>query len=217
MKAAWKQPTAYRHVVWDWNGTLLDDGWLCVDVMNGVLRSRHMPELSIDRYRDVFNFPVIDYYRALGFDFQQESFEVVGTEFIEAYEARRHEARLHTDTIAVLNHLRDAGISQSVLSAYRQETLDELIAWFGLTDYFDRLVGLQDHYAHSKIDNGVRWIAELSHRPHDVLLIGDSVHDFEVAEAMNVDCILIANGHQSRARLGACGAPVLDALSQLLS
>ena len=30
----------YRHVIWDWNGTLLDDAWLCVEVLNGLLARR---------------------------------------------------------------------------------------------------------------------------------------------------------------------------------
>ncbi len=202
-------------MVWDWNGTLFDDTWLCVDVMNGVLSRRGMPTLSEERYREIFDFPVRDYYVRLGFDFDQETFEVVGTEFIENYESRREEGRLKQNAVALLGAIRSSGAEQSVLSAYQQTTLDELIAHFGLSEYFVRLVGLQNHYAHSKLDNGVRWIEELSHEPHDVLMIGDTVHDYDVATAMGVDCILLAGGHQSEERLRRCPVPVVESLADL--
>ena len=57
-----------EHIVWDWNGTLLDDRWLTIAVMNRLLARRNMDELTEDRYLQFFTFPVIDYYRRLGFD-----------------------------------------------------------------------------------------------------------------------------------------------------
>lgn len=206
---------SYRHVVWDWNGTLFDDLWLCVDVMNGLLAARDMPLLTLAGYQEVFDFPVEAYYRRLGFDFGRESFEQVGTEFIRAYELRRLEARLRPGAEQVVKALHGADVGQSVLSAYLQDTLDELIGHFGIVSHFVRLVGLQDHYARGKVENGVRWIRELNHAPDEVLFIGDSRHDQEVAEAMGIDCILLCGGHQSRARLEACGVPVVDGLLAL--
>ncbi len=205
----------YQHVIWDWNGTLFDDLWLCVDVMNGLLSAREMPLLTLERYREVFDFPVQNYYQRLGFDFLHESFEQVGTEFIRAYELRRLEAGLRAGAAQVVKRLGRAGVGQSVLSAYLQETLDELIAHFGLAPHFARLVGLRDHYARGKVENGVRWIRELGHASDEVLFVGDSRHDHEVAQAMGIDCVLVDGGHQSRSRLEACGVPVVDDLLAL--
>ena len=67
--------TRYSHILWDWNGTLLDDAWLCVDVMNSMLTERKLQPLTLQRYRDIFSFPVKDYYLLLGFDFEKEPFE----------------------------------------------------------------------------------------------------------------------------------------------
>ena len=58
-----------KHIVWDWNGTLLDDRWLTIAVMNRLLARRNMDELTEDRYLQLFTFPGIDYNRRLGFDF----------------------------------------------------------------------------------------------------------------------------------------------------
>lgn len=206
----------YHHVIWDWNGTLFDDVDLCVDVMNSLLRPRGLAPLTVTRYREVFDFPVRDYYRVLGFDFEAESFEQVGMVFIERYEGRRAEAALHPDAVRVLRAVQAEGIPQSVLSAYHQETLEALISSHGIRDCFVRLVGLQNHYAHGKREQGVRWIRELSYQPHDVVLIGDSVHDYDVATAMGVDCLLLCGGHQSENRLRQCPVPVLASLADLV-
>ena len=72
----------YKHIIWDWNGTLLNDGWLFVEVMNIVLKRRKMKPITLDSYREIFRFPVKDYYMKLGFDFEKESFESSGLEFI---------------------------------------------------------------------------------------------------------------------------------------
>ncbi|MCX6282944.1 MAG: hypothetical protein NTW31_01715 [Bacteroidetes bacterium] len=72
----------YKHIIWDWNGTLLDDAWLCVEVMNGMLEKRGLEKVSLDFYRSVFTFPVRDYYEKLGYDFEKEPFEEVGMEFM---------------------------------------------------------------------------------------------------------------------------------------
>ena len=67
----------YNHIVWDWNGTLLDDLWLCLDAINSVLDSRGMNRVDEISYRKIFTFPVIDYYEQLGFNFKNENFPLL--------------------------------------------------------------------------------------------------------------------------------------------
>jgi phosphoglycolate phosphatase len=94
-----------------------------------------------------------------------------------------------------------AGLTQSILSAYRHETLCEIVAHFSLTPRFVRLTGLDNIYAHSKIDLGRAWLAELALPREQILLIGDTLHDFDVAAALGVDCLLVSGGHHPAHRL----------------
>ena len=107
----------YRHVIWDWNGTLLDDAWLCREIMNGQLRQRGLPTMSEERYEAVFDFPVESYYRRVGFSWEKETFEQAGTEFILEYEKRKKECRLQIGASDVLRQVAATGVSQAVLSA----------------------------------------------------------------------------------------------------
>jgi phosphoglycolate phosphatase len=209
------QRSPYRHVIWDWNGTLLDDLDLCIDVMNGLLQRRDLPLMDRARYHAVFDFPVRAYYERLGFDFRRDSFEELSVEFIAGYETRRRESRLQRGAPEVLAALQRAGVTQSVLSAYREDTLREIVGHFGLTPYFIRLTGLDNIYAHSKTELGRAWVAELGIPGNDILMIGDTLHDLEVAKAIGVDCVLVAAGHHPAERLRQRAQQVLGGLRDL--
>jgi phosphoglycolate phosphatase len=200
----------YKHIIWDWNGTLIDDAWLCVEILNNILKKRGLNAITIDDYREHFTFPVRDYYIKLGFDFSVEPFEVCGMEFIHDFKNRKFEASLYTQMESILDKLTKIGISHSILSAQNQTLLDETVAHYQLQNKFEGVNGLDDHYAHSKVNIGIFWIETLNYDHKEVIMIGDTVHDYEVAQAMGTDCILISSGHNSRERLENTGVLVLD-------
>lgn len=206
---------AYRHIIWDWNGTLLDDAGLCIHITNGLLESRGLERLDAQRYQRLFDFPVRLYYERLGFDLEAESFEELGTEFIAAYERRRFECRLQAGARNVLEAISARGLSQSILSAYNRRSLEEIVKHHGLDGFFVELVGLDDHYAAGKVAHGRAWIRRMEHDPRQVLLVGDTVHDYEVACEIGTDCVLLPCGHHAASRLEACGVPVLLSLPAL--
>lgn len=206
----------YQHILWDWNGTLFDDAWFCASIMNSLLKRRHLPEITVAQYQDIFMFPVRDYYQRLGFDFATDSFEDLSVEFMSQYEARRMECTLHAHAIACLGTIQKFGVPQSILSAYPQGTLIELVRHFGLESFFAQVIGLGDIYAHGKVELGQVWMQQQGYGPSEVLLIGDTIHDFEVAQAIGADCVLVANGHNTAARLHQCAVPVVDSLQAFI-
>lgn len=205
----------YQHIIWDWNGTLFDDAWLCVEIINRVLRKHGVPPVSSNRYQQIFGFPLKGYYQKLGFDFSQTSFEDLSTDFILDYERRKLECGLREGALALLQDLKGQGIEQSVLSASRQDFLEDATHALGIADYFVRLNGMDNHHGHSKVDVGKQWVSALDVTPDSILMIGDTVHDVEVAKAMGIDCWLIAGGHQHPDRLAVCGTAVYAHLKEL--
>lgn len=207
----------FEGVIWDWNGTLLDDTEMAVQVMNKILDRRNIPQLSIDRYKEVFTFPVRDYYQKIGFDFDKEPFEIPASEFILHYNDLVNNCQLHKDSIQVLTYFKQLELPQFILSAMQQETLNQCLDRYQITNFFEFISGLGDHYAGSKIENGHRLISGLNLNPQKILLIGDTCHDFEVAEALGCSCVLVTNGHQSRSVLETTKANLINNLSELLS
>ncbi len=208
---------AYKHIIWDWNGTLLDDTWLCVEVLNELLTSGGRKPVTVDDYRMHFGFPVIDYYRHLGFETDEISFAAVSERFIQAYEARWLECTVHPGADSVLRAFRRTGVSHSVLSAAKQEALDFGVAHFGLREHFIELVGLDNILAHGKIELGKRWMQRLPWDPEEILLIGDTLHDYEVSQAIGCDCLLLTHGHHLPERLERCGVPIIESFETLLT
>ena len=205
----------YEHVIWDWNGTLLDDVELVVDIMNGLLTPRRLQPLDVARYHEVFTFPVQDYYERLGFDFAREPFAELAIEFMSSYLERWPEADLRHGAREVIGALAERHVGQSMLSAAEAELLHAATTHFGLAEVMSHRVGIGDHHAVSKVDEGRAHLAELD--AERVLLVGDTEHDAEVAEEIGVDCVLLEGGHMSRARLLATGAPVFGSLQVLLT
>lgn len=205
----------YRHIIWDWNGTLFDDAWLCVDIINGMLARRNLPAITPEIYESIFAFPVIDYYRKAGFDFSVEPFERLSDEFMGTYSRRMLECQLRQGARQVLESGREKGLTQSILSAMKQEHLDGALAHFGLRDCFTDVLGLEDHHAAGKIEIAQQWIAGQANQRRHILLIGDTTHDHEVAEALGVDCWHIHSGHHAQERLAASGARLLGSLLEL--
>jgi len=200
----------YNNIIWDWNGTLFDDVNWCVEVLNTMLSKRGLKTVAgISEYHAVFCFPVIDYYRKVGYDFDKEPFEDLAVEFVELYHSKdKEKCSLHTGADEVLSLIKSMGIPQVILSASKINFLEMQINYFNIRKYFNEILGLSDFYAVSKIDIGLDYIKRTNIT--NAVLIGDTKHDYEVAEAIGVDCILIPNGHQSRETLRSCGVPVLN-------
>ena len=206
----------YKHVIWDWNGTLLDDRWLCVEGINESLKKRLLPTITEDIYKNVFSFPVEDYYERLGFNFKKEPFEVAGDEFVAYYAKFFHKTKLHRQVPSVVKDINAAGLSQSILSAGKQEYLNEWVKIHGLSDYFTIIRGIDNQYARGKVELGISFINELPYDNNEVIMIGDTVHDSDVADAMHIDCLLIDHGHMGNERLQDTGREVISRMGQVL-
>ena len=211
------RPDKYKHIIWDWNGTLLNDAWLCVDVMNQSLIKRRLPLLTLAKYQDYFEFPVENYYLKLGFDFSKEPFSKAGTEFFLNYEKRKFECTLQKDAISALTYFKEKNISQSILSAYKQTSLTQTVSHYNLTCFFENIVGLDDHYARSKVDTGSNLLKKIPHARGEILFIGDTFHDFEVAKELHIDSILFLGNHTTREKLEQANSPIIENLANLIN
>jgi len=206
-----------RHIIWDWNGTLLDDSHACVAALNRMLRRRDMKEIDQQQYRDIFDFPVRSYYRRLGFDFGKEDWDENAREFHTYYFEAADGSALRPDVVDVLTHLREQGLPMSILSAAETSMLESMLSEYGVLEFFSRIYGLEDPYAHTKIERGHALMDDLQLPPEEVLLVGDTTHDYEVARAIGCRCILLAGGHQSEDRLRRCPCPVETSLSAVIN
>ncbi len=203
-------------IIWDWNGTLLDDLDVCIGAINQMLEKRSLKPLTHRRYREIFTFPVRDYYVKAGFDFKKDDWETAAMEFINNYRDSVINSPLHPDALSALDRFNIQKKRQFILSAMEQEFLIETIKARLDVGVFEKIVGLNNHYAATKVENARLLVKEIGLPNEEIVMIGDTIHDFEVAQEAGIPCILVANGHQAKERLKKTGAMVIDSLFDLL-
>lgn len=205
-------------IIWDWNGTLLNDVPTGLSIINWMLAKRGKPPLrDLAHYREIFQFPVENYYRAAGLDFSSESFESMAADYITLYPIESQSCGLADGAKEALEAFRQAGFGQNILSASEQGLLERQLAKFAIAGYFSHIIGQADGYAVGKTERGLEWLRKEGIRPEDCILIGDTDHDAQTAEALGCRCILLSCGHQSRERLEQTGAEVVGSLREAVN
>jgi phosphoglycolate phosphatase len=196
-------------IIWDWNGTLINDVEACVQAMNIMLTKRNRKLIEAKLYKDIFTFPVKKYYEILGFDFNQESFEELSVEYINLYKKLSRKSPLHENTIEILDFFKANKYRQIILSASEQLALEKQAKERGVFYYFNAIIGLDNIYAKSKLDNALNFIKTSQTNFEQIVLIGDTYHDYEVAKAIGAVCILIQVGHQNLERFDLEGKALI--------
>lgn len=204
----------FSHIVWDFNGTLLDDVETGIKSANVLLGRRGLEKIeSVEDYRKAFCFPITQYYSNIGLDLVRESFDDLANEWMEQYLYFSRDAKLYDGVDRMLEYVKSLGIPQIILSATEKTMLLSQLDEYGISGYFDEVVGRDDIRASSKEAVAREWARRTE--PAAPLMIGDTVHDFDVSRAINAKCLLNARGHQSVAALKICGVPVFDGVGSL--
>jgi phosphoglycolate phosphatase len=183
-------------IIWDWNGTLLNDVDACIQATNALLEKRKMQTLGFQAYRNVFAFPVIDYYKAIGFNFELESFAALADEYIGHYRKTATTACLQEGAAEILYRFQLQGCRQIILSAMETTSLKKQIKSCGILHFFDDILGSDNIQAYGKIAIARDYFRKVEN-PSQGVVIGDTYHDYEVADALGCHCVLVKNGHQN--------------------
>ena len=210
MRNLFEELKPYRHVIWDFNGTLLDDAELCVQSVNPLLKEHGLTEINVTTYREYFRFPVAEYYVDLGFRLTTEEFSSLSERFHGHYYKILHEARLFTGVRELLHDLKEAGKTLSILSAAQQQDLHTALQQFSIQSFFDHIFGLHHRLADSKISRGKELLKHSGISNEHSVLVGDTLHDLEVGQALGVSVILLTDGHMDEKRLRAGGGSVFS-------
>ncbi|MDD6315548.1 MAG: HAD family hydrolase [Clostridia bacterium] len=205
----------FTHVIWDFNGTLMDDVDVAVASVNDMLDKRGMQRTTRAEYVHMITSPIIEYYKKI-FDLRTVSFEDIQVEFLMGYEKRIGRAGLLPGVAQALARFSKEGLRQCVISSFEQGRLRRMVEDLGIGGYFSEVSGADNTRAEGKVERGRDWLRRSGAEPRQVLVIGDLVHDWEMAQALGAGCILIAAGHQHRRALERCGVPVFDNAGQML-
>lgn len=200
-----------KYIIWDWNGTIVDDVGIALDAVNDMLREQKRPEITLEEYRRAMDTPILRFYEHF-FDMKETDFEWITERFQSYYESHKGQLDLHEGVKELLESCRQQGCHQIVLSSSATGIIQYYAELFGVSDYFEAVLGADDLLAAGKIQRAVEYFEQNKIPRDETVLIGDSVHDFEVSHTLGIDCVLMSGGHQDLQSLQACGCPVLTSL-----
>ncbi len=204
-----------KHIIWDFNGTLLNDTQLSLDVDNNVFEKLGIPAITIDDYRNNMTMPVRDFYPTVGVDYSVHSYETIARLWLDEFNQKAVGVGLVSGALDAIRFFHGQGRSQSVLSASYEPSLRKQCEALGLTPYMADISGLEDESASKKTEIGRRQLRELGLEGRDVVLIGDMLTDAHLAEDLGADCILVSWGHNDLKRLLSSGLPVARDFGEL--
>ncbi|TDB86005.1 HAD family hydrolase [Micromonospora fluostatini] len=204
---------ARDHLVWDWNGTLLNDLSLVVTATNAAFASVGGPVVSTEEHRVRFRRPVADYYAdVLGRAVDEEAFGRLDRIFHDAYRAGLTTCELAEDAVTAMSAWPG---SQSLLSMWFHEELVPAVHTYGLTGRFARVDGSRAVVGGDrKAESLARHLADLSVDGGRVVLIGDSLDDADAAESVGGRAVLYTGGFTDPERLRTSGHPVAATLTE---
>ena len=205
-----------KHIVFDWNGTLVDDAWIFVDILNSLLKKRNLNQIDLNKYQEMFCFPLTDFYQNLGFDVSPDAFNILKEDFVFEYNKRQFAAHLFPDAVDTINKIKSHNVKLSILSASNQKILSSLMNFYSINHFFTHILGVDNYEAVGKEKLGLKLLKFLGESRSDIVMVGDTDLDYRVSQKLGIDCILISRGHQSYQRLSVLDCPVIYSLTDLL-
>ena len=186
----------YDYLVLDFNGTIIDDVDLCLNILNHLLEERNYKKVSLEEYKHIFTFPIKKYYINAGFDLEKYSFTSISNEFISLYQKASLNCKLYEGINELIDKCNNNRIKVVLLSASQIDNLKEQTDHFGLSEKFEVILGTSTIEAASKVEIGKNYFKDKQDKK--ILFVGDTTHDAEVASAIGADALLITHGHQAR-------------------
>lgn len=186
----------YTHVFWDWNGTIIDDLDVNFDVINILLSKRKKNIISMSEYRSAFSFPIKDFYNRVGLPVYDEEYEILVYDYWNLYKSKIEAIPLMVGVKDILSRIKENGVKQYILSASDKNMIFDQMSIYGIQSYFEEVIAPQDGYALGKIELAKFWLSTQGIFTPNVIMIGDTIHDYETAQALGIDCALVDKGHQ---------------------
>ena len=205
----------YKYIIFDFNGTIIDDVQLCLDLLNEMLVMENLKTFDVESYREIFTFPIIEYYKRAGFTFNNRSFKEMSEWFVKKYQPASFKCNLYPNIREEITSLKERGYKVFLLSASQIDNLLEQTDRFNITHLFDKVLGIDNIEAKSKFDIAKKYFELEKVNMKECLFIGDSTHDYEVGHNLGGDVLLLTYGHQSKKVLSSCNVPLIDSVLEV--
>lgn len=202
-----------KHLVWDWNGTLLDDLPIVVEAVSRSIAMFGFAPITADDYRDHYTRPVRHFYDNLfGRVVADEEWLRLNATFHDVYFDLAGDAPLVPDAREALDLLDAAGWGQSLLSMSPQDWLTTIVDRLGLTERMALVDGLSEVTGGLKAPHMEGHLRLLGIDGGSVVVVGDTPDDVAAARHVGARAVLFHGGSHHMEVLEAEGVPIAETL-----
>ena len=205
---------SYRAIIWDYNGTIVDDVNAALDAVNDMLIKRNQPVIDLCKYQAAVDIPIWKFYETV-FIKGSITMQDAINEFDAGYDKYISEHPLMNGVEDMLEHFKSLGIRQLVLSASHEDKVLTGLRKLGIIKYFDVVLARSDYNVGDKTYLAKQYFMDSQMSPDNAVVIGDCVNDFDVARSLGCDCILNTRGHQGVEQLSQTSALIIDSMYEL--
>ncbi len=227
---------AAKTVVFDWNGTLLNDTPVTLGGMNATLEAFDHKPIDEARFRESYDIPIARYYKKVGFsdaEISAHDFKMVNI-FHDYYAENASASPLYDGVAQLLADLRAGGTHLLILSNHLREAIVPFLDQYGIAGLFDEVMAYEDRKTqlssnffpekeNKKLTKGEKlrlYVKEKKLTPTDIVVVGDTPEETHIARDIGAYSLALTYGYASRARLDAVKpdliADTLDGLRPFL-
>ncbi|HEU0118574.1 MAG TPA: HAD family hydrolase [Alphaproteobacteria bacterium] len=196
-----------KHIVFDWNCTLLDDVQALFDCTNGLLQKEGHAPLTIEHFRDNYEIPFTVFYGRMGFNEDQVArlMSLENSAFHDNYEPRAAKASLREGASEILDHAKALGVNSMILSNHIVDPIKVQLKRLKVDHLFSEVLAYADRatqFKHmTKGERLKRFMKERGYDAHDAIIVGDTIEEIEIARDQGFVSVAITGGCTSEKRL----------------
>jgi len=197
-----------KHLVFDWNCTLLDDIGALHECTNRLLEGVDHPPVSLEFFRSHYDIPFRQLYNNLGLapEQVQKLIHANNTQFHDLYESLARQTALRDGAVWVLQQAKAHNIAAYILSNHLVDPIREQLQRLGIEAFFTEILAYADRAAQqqrslTKGEQLQQFMRDKEIRDFDAIIVGDSVEEIEIAREQGLISVAITGGCVSEERL----------------
>ncbi len=204
----------YHYIFWDFNGTIIDDVNNALGCVNDLLFRKGRKPITLEEYYNYVETPIVGFYRHI-LPPEELDFNEISRDYHTDYARRMNETQLAEGAFDLMQLLQKSGAHQYIITSNQIGETTELCEKFNIVQFIDKISGADDSSCSSKTQRAEELFRSLDISPNDAILIGDTLHDLETANALGIDCVLVGFGHQGTRLLEEHNAYTVSSLEEV--
>lgn len=202
--------TRFELIIFDWDGTLSDSVGLITDLMIQSFLLHNVSPPSRMEVADILGIKLSEAFKILLKEKDQNASELIFNSYIELYNQSSNKVKLFDGVELGIKELHRYGYKIAIATGGGRNYLDSCLAQTSIKDFINVTKTSDDCFSkpHPQMCNEI--LNELIIEPEKGIVIGDSIHDLQMAKNAGISSLAVTYGAHKQDSLS-----VYDALDYM--